>query len=107
VFSEISLGALANVFFLSALLISNVFFSSALYRFQMRRDFKDLTDVGLILRMTRMGFPRLIMPSFAILGLLVWLLPFYGFGFFAGFLILIAYTSLRFQRIELERATSF
>jgi len=107
IFTEISLGALANVFVLTVLLVSNLLFSSALYRFQTRGDFKDLCDVGLIFRMTWLEFPKLIVPSFFILGVLVWLLPLYGLALFAGLFILIVYTGLRFLHIEQKRARSF
>jgi len=96
----IGLVTLTNIFFLSAVLFSTVLFSSALYRYNMRKDFNDLLDVPLILRMTWMELPRLIVPSLVFLGIVVLLLPFYGFAFFGGFLLLITYTSLRYRSIE-------
>jgi len=96
----IGLGALSNLFFLSVLLISSVLFSSALYRYNMRKDFKDLLDVALIARMTWMEFPRLLIPAFVFLGIFAFLLPFYGFALFAGFLLLITYMSLRYRSLE-------
>lgn len=99
----ISLGALSDIFHLSVMLLANILFVSALYRYNMRKDFKDLLDVSLILRMTWMELPRLILPSFLFLGIFVWLLPLYGFGLFGGFLLLITYTSLRYRNIEQEK----
>ena len=101
------LGALSSIFFLTSVLLSTVLFSSALYRYNMRRNFKDLLDLLLILRMTGMEMPRLILPGFAFLGFLVLLQPFYGFAIFGGFLVLITYTSLRFRSIEGNPSVSF
>lgn len=101
------LGALTNVFFCSAVLYATVLFSSALYRYNMRKDFNDLLDLNLIFRMTWMELPRLLIPLFFFLGLLLWLLPFYGFSFFGGFLVLITYTGLRYRSIEERRNVAF
>ena len=103
----IYLGALTSIFFLTSVLLSTVLFSSALYRYNMRRNFKDLLDLLLILRMTGMEMPRLILPGFVFLGFLVLLQPFYGFAIFGGFLLLITYTSLRFRSIERNPPVSF
>jgi len=102
----IGLAALSNLFFITVLLLANVLFSSALYRYNMRKDFKDLLDVGLIMRMTWMEVPRLLIPSFVFLGVFAWLLPLYGFALFGGFLLLITYTSLRYRNIEQNRSVS-
>jgi len=104
--TEISLGALANVFFLAIVLLSTVLFSSALYRYNMRKDFQDLLDLPLILRMTWMELPRMIVPAFVFLGLFVLLLPFYGFALFGGFMMFITYTSLRYRSIEQKQSVS-
>ncbi|HBR95642.1 MAG TPA: hypothetical protein DEA90_15895 [Opitutae bacterium] len=96
----IGLGALSNIFLLSVVLLATLLFSSALYRYNMRKDFKDLLDFALILRMTRMEWPRLLVPALVFLGMMVLFLPFYGFAIFAGFLMMITYTSLRFRSLE-------
>lgn len=101
------LGALTGIFFLTSVLLTTVLFSSALYRYNMRRNFKDLLDLLLIFRMTGMEMPRLILPGFVFLGFLVLLQPFYGFAIFGGFLLLITYTSLRFRSIEENPSVSF
>lgn len=103
----IRLGALTNVFYLSVILFSNILFSSALYRYNTRKDFRALLDLGLILRMTCMEWPRLIVPSFVFLGVFVWLLPLYGFAFFGSFLLLITYMSLRYRTIEQTKSASY
>nr|MBC8189431.1 hypothetical protein [Puniceicoccaceae bacterium] len=106
VLALMGLAALSHVFYLSAILMSNALFVSALYRYNTRKDFNDLLNVGLIVRMTWMELPRLVLPSFVVLGAMVWLLPLYGFSFFGGFLILITYTSLRYRSIEQQSTVS-
>ena len=101
------LGALTSIFFLTSVLLSTVLFSSALYRYNMRNNFKDLFDLLLIIRMTCMEMPRLILPGFVFLGFLVLLQPFYGFAIFGGFLLLITYTSLRYRSLEGNPTFSF
>ena len=101
------LGALSSIFFLTSVLLSTVLFSSALYRYNMQKNFKDLLDLFLIIRMTGMEMPRLILPGFVFLGFLVLLQPFYGFAIFGGFLLLITYTSLRYRSIEVNPSVSF
>ena len=101
------LGALSSIFFLTSVLLSTVLFSSALYRYNMQKNFKDLLDLLLIIRMTSMEMPRLILPGFVFLGFLVLLQPFYGFSIFGGFLLLITHTSLRYRSIEGNASVSF
>ena len=101
------LGVLTSIFFLTSVLLSTVLFSSALYRYNMRNNFKDLLDLLLIIRMTAMEMPRLILPGFVFLGFLALLQPFYGFAIFGGFLLLITHTSLRYRSIEGNPSVSF
>lgn len=101
------LGALTNVLFCSTVLYATVLFCSALYRYTMREDFHDLLDLNLLFRMTWLELPRLLIPLFCFLGLLVLTLPFYGFSFFGGFLVLITYTGLRYRSIEERRNVPF
>ena len=103
----IGLGALANVACWIVVLLATVLFSSALYRYNMRQEFRDLLDVMLILRMSRMELPRLIVPTLVFLGVLILLLPFYGFALFSGFLMLITFTGLRYRDIEQRRSVAF
>jgi hypothetical protein len=107
VLALISLGALCNVFFLTCVLLATVLFSAALYRYNMREDFKDLLDLSLILRMARLELPHLILPLLVFVGLCVLLMPFYGFSLFSGFLLLITVTSLRYRSLERKQTTSF
>ena len=101
------LGALTSIFFLTTVLFSTALFSSALYRYIMHKNFKDLLDLLLILRMTGEEIPRLILPGFVFIGFLVLTQPFYGFAIFGGFLLLITYTTLRYRSIEGNSSASF
>ncbi|TVP75037.1 MAG: DUF4013 domain-containing protein [Puniceicoccaceae bacterium] len=105
--SQVGLAALSNAVLCSAFLLATLLFSSALYRYNMRKNFRDLLDFGLILRMSWMELPRLLVPVFFFLGLVVWLMPFYGFTLFAGFILLITYTSLRYRSLETRQSVSF
>jgi hypothetical protein len=96
----LGLGALSYLLFSAVFVLSPVLFSSALYRLQMRAEFKDLLDVPLIMRMTFMELPRLIIPALTFLGVFALALPLYGFALFGGFLILIAYTGLCYREME-------
>ncbi|WP_269523214.1 DUF4013 domain-containing protein [Coraliomargarita parva] len=97
-------GALGYLIFMSVCLCAPLFFSAALYRLQMRSDFKDLLDLSLIARMTWTLLPRYIVPALALLGFSVLLLPLYGLALFAGFLGVLAFTSLCYRQIERQSA---
>jgi hypothetical protein len=100
VLRSLGLGALSYLLFSVVFLLSSVLFSSALYRLQMRSDFRDLLDVVLIMRMTCMNFLRFIIPALVFLGIFALALPIYGFALFGGFLLLIAYTGLCYRAVE-------
>lgn len=100
VFGGLGLGALSYLLLSSVFLIAPVLFSSALYRLQMRSDFKDLMNVALIIRMTYREFPRCILPACFFVGICAVALPIYGFPLFAGFLLLIGYTVLCYRSME-------
>ena len=65
--ATIRLGAISYLVISITVLISPILFSSALYRLQMRSDFKDLLDVALIFRMTYIEMPRFVIPAFVFL----------------------------------------
>lgn len=96
----VGLDALTNLVMWVVFLFSTVLFSSALYRYNRRKNFKDLFDMLLILRMTWKELPRMIVPALVFLGIFVLSLPFYGFALFAGFLLLLTYTNIRYRSIE-------
>jgi hypothetical protein len=106
IFGGLGLAALSYLLLSSVFLISPVLFSSALYRLQMRSDFKDLLDVVLIIRMSYMEFSRFILPALVFLGICALALPIYGFALFAGFLLLIAHTGLCYRAIEHRKGVS-
>jgi len=101
------LASLAYLILTSVTFLSSIFFTSALYRYQMRSDYRDLLDVVLIVRMTYMKFSRFALPAFVFFGMLALALPLYGFALFFGFLILIAYTNLCYSVLEQRNSPSF
>lgn len=103
----VGIGILAYIVFSVSFLISPVLFSSALYRFQMRSDVRDLLDIRLIFKMTYLEFPKFLIPALVFLGVCGLCLPVYGIALFAGFLIIIAYTSLCYRRLEYADSVSF
>ena len=96
----IHLGAFAYLILMSVFLVAPVVFSAALYRLQMRQQFKDLLDVALNVRMSYAFRMRLLIPALVLFAIGTLLLPLFGFAFFTGFLILVAYTTLCFRSIE-------
>jgi hypothetical protein len=107
VLDGLHLGALSYLVFMLVVLLSPVLFASALYRYNMRNEFRDLLDVVLIVRMTWLEWPRLIIPAFVFMGVFTLLVPLYGFAFFAGSLMLLAYTSLNYRHLEGRKPASF
>tara|TARA_B110000093_G_scaffold182755_1_gene230288 strand:+ start:1706 stop:2302 length:597 start_codon:yes stop_codon:yes gene_type:complete len=99
-FSALGLGALAYVFMASVFLAVSVLFCAALYRLQMRSNYKDLLDVVLIARMSYMKAAEFILPVLVFAGICAFALPLYGFAFFAGFLLLVIQTSLCYRSFE-------
>lgn len=102
----VGMGGLSYVICSFVLVAASVLFCSALYRLQMRANFKDLLDVPLIFRMTWGELPRFILPGLVFLGIFTLLRPLYGFAFFLGFLILIGFSHSCFHRIEQRQAAS-
>jgi hypothetical protein len=100
VFCAIGLGALAYVFMAAVFLAASVLFCAALYRLQMRSDYKDLLDVVLIARMSYMKCAEFILPALVFAGICACALPLYGFAFFVGFLLLVTQTSLCYRSLE-------
>ena len=100
VFSALGLGALAYIFVASVFLAASVLFCAALYRLQMRSNYRDLLDVMLIVRMSYMKSVEFILPVLVFAGICAVALPFYGFAFFAGFLLLVTQTSLCYRSLE-------
>ena len=104
--SALGLGALSYLLLSSLLFVSPLLFCSALYRLQMRSDFKDLLDVPLIIRITYHHFPRLMVPALAFLGICALGLPLYGCALFSGFLLLIAHTGLSYRAMQMRKAAA-
>jgi hypothetical protein len=100
VFGAIGLGALSYIFLSLVFLGASVLFCAALYRLQMRSDYKDLLDVVLIARMSYMKWTEFLLPALVLAGICVCALPLYGFAFFAGFLLIVTQTSLCYRSLE-------
>ena len=94
ILSYLGLGVFSGIILFSVLLVSNIIFISALSRYHLRENFKDLLSIRLILNNTWIFFPKLIVSSIIVLGIFLILLPFYGVGLFGGFLLLMTYSSL-------------
>lgn len=103
----VGLGALAYLLLSLAFLLAPILFGSALYRYNMRSDFKDLLDVALIIRMSYGAFPRLIIPALAFAGIFAVAAPLYGFAVFFGFVVLVVHASLSFRSIEQGQTVAF
>lgn len=103
----VNLGLVAYMLVSFTFLLAPILFSAALYRYNMRSDFRDLLNVALIIRMGYGVFPRLIIPALAFLGIFALAAPLYGFALFFGFLVLIAYTTLSLRTIEQRRTMIF
>jgi hypothetical protein len=104
---SLEVGMFAYLVFSAAFLVLPVLFASALYRFQMRSDFRDLLDINLIFKMAYLEFPKFLIPSIVFVGMFALLLPIYGVAIFAGFLTIIAFTTLSYRRLEYSESVSF
>ena len=99
-FNQVGLSVIAYPLLSMVFVVASLLFCAALYRFQSHGDFTDLRDVSLILRMATFDWKSYIVPALVALGIIAFAKPLYGVVFFAGFLILIAYTSLSYRAIE-------
>lgn len=94
------LGALAYLLMSLVFALVSVLFCSALYRLQMRSDYKDLLNLPLIARMSYRKRINFIVPVLVFGGICAFTLPIYGFAFFGGLLLLLAQTNLCFRSLE-------
>ena len=102
------LGPILGYLVLAAMfLLGPLLFGAALYRLQMNGDLSDLLDVPLILRMTFAKLPHFILPGVAFAGLLGLGAPVYGFAFFGGMAVLLAYATLFYRSLEKRRFSGF
>ena len=75
----------------------------ALYQYQCRRKFEDLARLDVLFGMMKAGFQQTILPALAFTGLLwVGSAPLFGFAFFLGSIVLIAYYTSVFLHLEKE-----
>jgi len=104
---SLGLRALGFLVFSFVFLLAPILFSSALYRYTMRLDFRDLLDLALIFRMTFSELPRLVVPALVFAGIFAVAAPLYGLAVFFGFFVLIVHISIVFRRIEQNRKVVF
>ena len=100
VFAQFGVAVLPNLLLSVVFVVSSFLFCAALYRLQMRADFKDVLDLVLIIRMNTLDLLGLILPALVFLGIFALGWPLYGFTFFAGFLLLVTYTGIRYRMLE-------
>jgi small-conductance mechanosensitive channel len=74
--------------------------AAALYLYQKREDYRDAFRPWILLKMLRASGVSLIVPTLALVGLLVTGLPFMTFTLFGGFLLLGATYAATFHHVE-------
>lgn len=102
----VGLGILMKLLGGLVFLLSTALFNSALYRYNMRQNFRDVLDVRLLFRMTGIGLSKAIIGALVFLGLFTCFMPFYGFVFFSGFLLVVIQSSLHYRAIEMSHPAS-
>jgi len=91
---------LAYMPFALAFLLTPAVAVAALNVYLRNNDFNDYLRLDLILRLLRGGWARLVLPSFAFMGLMLLGAPLLGFAFFLGFAPIMAYTTMVFLILE-------
>lgn len=74
--------------------------AAALYLYQKREDYRDAFRPWVLVRMLRAAGLSLVVPTLALVGLLVTGLPFMTFTLFGGFLLLGATYAASFHHVE-------
>jgi hypothetical protein len=74
--------------------------AASLYLYQKREDYRDALKPWVLMRMLRMTGLPLVVPTLALVGLLVTGLPFMTFTAFLGFCVAGAFYSASFQTVE-------
>ena len=96
------LGVLAYFPLGLALFVSPPLTVGALYQYQSRRKFEDLARLDVLFGMMKAGLSHMIIPALAYAGLLLVGAPIFGFAFFLGFIVIIAYYTSVFLHLEKE-----
>ena len=96
----LGLGVLAYLFLVGVLLLAPLTFCAALYRLQRRQDLRDLSDLRRMWQLCSRCWDRLLVPVLVVLAVGTVLLPLYGFAFFVGHLVMLAYSPLCFRWAE-------
>ncbi|ADE54146.1 DUF4013 domain-containing protein [Coraliomargarita akajimensis] len=102
-FAELGLSRIAFLLFSVVLLLAPILMSAALYRLQHRNEIRDLLKVGEIIRIAGVYELRMLIPALVAFAFLRLCPPFYGFALFAGFLVVLGYSSVCFHFLERSR----
>ncbi len=96
----IGLGIFSKVPLAFVLLVAPALCSAALYRYQSSDSPKDLFRFDIIFVMLTKNWPQLLIPALSFCGLMLVGAPLYGFAFFLGFLVILAYHNAVFKALE-------
>lgn len=80
--------------------------AASLYLYQKREDYRDALRPWVLLRMLRATGLPLVVPTLALVGLLVTGLPFMTFTVFVGFCVAGAFYSASFRQVEMALRSS-
>jgi hypothetical protein len=95
-------GLLAYLPYALALLLTPAIATAALSVHLRTGEFQDYLRLDLIFRALQGGWQRLVLPSFAFMGLMLLGTPLFGFAFFLGFAPILTYTTIVFLILENE-----
>lgn len=93
-------GSMAWLFLAAGWLAGCYFFMAALYRYVALGSFRSLLDLRTLWRMAFAMRWQLALPVLLLTGMVALLFPIYGFAFFFGYLIMVAYSTLNYMLME-------
>lgn len=77
--------------------------AAALYLYQGRNNIQDMLRLDAVLRMLCASWKSLLFPCLSLVGIMIVGAPLYGFAFFLGFSLVLAYFTILFGVLEKER----
>jgi len=99
-FTKLGLAIFAYLPLGLALFVSPALTVAALYRFQAENQYRDLAGLDQMIAMLAASWRNWALPGLAFTGLMVVGIPLFGFAFFLGFVVIIAYYTLVFVVLE-------
>ncbi len=93
-------GSMAWLFLAAGWLAGCYFFMAALYRYVALGTFRALLDLRTLWRMAFAMRWQLALPVMLLTGMVALFFPIYGFAFFFGYLIIVAYSTLNYMLME-------